>query len=224
MDPARQRPSPRADRMSRPRRVSTRERRIVRGFPRIKLAVAGDLIADEFIYGRLDRVSREAPVLILRYDSTEIVPGGAGNAAANAQALGAQVTVVGVVGRDEAGRRLQEALPRMNRDGVVCASGYVTPIKTRILAGGVHSAKQQVVRIDRAGGQAGPAAMREFDRLLARTVGRADAVILSDYGTGLLTPERWARVVTDARRRAPALVFVDSRYHLDGFEGMTAEA
>ena len=64
MDPARQRPSPRADRMSRPRRVSTRERRIVRGFPRIKLAVAGDLIADEFIYGRLDRVSREAPVLI----------------------------------------------------------------------------------------------------------------------------------------------------------------
>ena len=209
--------------MSRPRRVSTRERRIVRGFPRIKLTVAGDLIADEFIYGRLDRVSREAPVLILRYDSTEIVPGGAGNAAANAHALGAQVAVVGVIGRDEAGRRLRGALPaRMNRDGVVYASGYVTPIKTRILAGGVHSAKQQVVRIDRAGGQAGPAAMREFDRVLARTVGRADAVILSDYGTGLLTPERWARVVTDAKRRTPALVFVDSRYHLDGFAGMTA--
>ena len=107
-------------------------------------------------------------------------------------------------------------------NGVVRASGYVTPIKTRILAGGVHSAKQQVVRIDRAGGKAGPTVLRQFDRALARSVARADAVILSDYGTGVLTPERWARVVTDAKRRRPALVFVDSRYHLDGFEGMTA--
>jgi rfaE bifunctional protein kinase chain/domain len=209
--------------MSRPHHVSARERRIVRRFPRIKLAVAGDLIADEFIYGRLDRVSREAPVLILRYDSTEIVPGGAGNAAANAQALGAQVAVVGVIGRDETGRRLHGALPaRMSRDGVVRAPGYITPIKTRILAGGVHSAKQQVVRIDRAGGPPGPAAIRQFERALAQTIERADAVILSDYGTGLLTPDRWSRIAAAAKRRAPALVFVDSRYHLDGFEGMTA--
>ena len=70
----------------------------------MQIAVAGDLIADEFIYGQIDRVSREAPVLILRYDSTEIVPGGAGNAAYNAAALGARVDVVGVVGRDDAGR------------------------------------------------------------------------------------------------------------------------
>ena len=79
--------------------------------------VAGDLVADEFIYGQLDRVSREAPVLILKYDSTEIVPGGAGNAANNAAALGADVSVVGVVGRDQAGdaaarRRCRDACER----------------------------------------------------------------------------------------------------------------
>ena len=87
-------------------KLSARERRLIRQFRGRQLAVAGDLIADEFIYGQIDRVSREAPVLILRYDSTEIVPGGAGNAANNAAALGARVAVVGVVGRDEAGRRL----------------------------------------------------------------------------------------------------------------------
>ena len=97
------------------------------------------------------RVSREAPVLILDYDSTEIVPGGAGNAANNVAALGGARGGVGVVGRDEPGDRLLEALRRARR---TCAAwcgraGYRTPVKTRILAGGIHSAKQQVVRIDR---------------------------------------------------------------------------
>jgi rfaE bifunctional protein kinase chain/domain len=202
--------------------ISARERRLAGRFGRVTLAVAGDLIADEFLYGRVDRVSREAPVLILRYDSTEIVPGGAGNAACNAHALGARVAVAGVIGRDEAGRRLEAALPaRMSRAGIVRASGYVTPVKTRILAGGVHSAKQQVVRIDRAGTDPGRAAVRQFEAALANVIRRADAVILSDYGTGLLTPDRWADAVVSSRRRPP-LVFVDSRYQLDGFEGITA--
>ena len=84
---------------------------IVSGFRRSRVVVAGDLIADEFIYGRVERVSREAPVLIIGYDATETVPGGAGNAASNAAALGAAVEVIGVVGADDAGRRLLEALP-----------------------------------------------------------------------------------------------------------------
>jgi rfaE bifunctional protein kinase chain/domain len=198
-------------------------RRLISRFHDIRLVVAGDLIADEFIYGRLDRVSREAPVLILRYDSSEIVPGGAGNAACNAQALGARVAVAGIIGRDETGRRLESVLPaRMNRTGIVRASGYVTPVKTRILAGGVHSAKQQVVRIDRAGGDPGRTAVRQFTDALGRMLRRADAVILSDYGSGLLTPERWDEALAAARRRSPPLVFIDSRYHLDGFAGMTA--
>ena len=209
--------------MTRGRKLSTRERRLVRQFAAVKLAVAGDLIADEFIYGRLDRVSREAPVLILRYDSTEIVPGGAGNAAANAYALGARVSIAGIIGRDEAGRRLDAALPRgMRRTGIVRASNYVTPVKTRILAGGVHSAKQQVVRIDRAGAAPRDGALRQFERALAETVRRADAVILSDYGTRLLTPERWTRALVSAKRRSQPLVFLDSRYHLEGFAGVTA--
>ena len=89
----------------------SRLRQIVGRLESPRLVVAGDLIADEFIYGRVERVSREAPVLILRYDATEIVPGGAGNAANNAAALGARVDVIGVAGTDDAGRRLLEALP-----------------------------------------------------------------------------------------------------------------
>ncbi len=202
---------------------AARFRQLIGRFARTRIAVAGDLIADEFIYGRIDRVSREAPVLILRYDSTEIVPGGAGNAANNAAALGARVDVVGVLGRDDAGRRLEAALPRRaSLDGVVRPTGGVTPVKTRILAGGVHSAKQQVVRIDRAGSAVTPALVRQVEAQLARAIKRADAVILSDYGTGLITPALWQRVVAASRRKDPPLVLVDSRFGLTGFTGMTA--
>jgi rfaE bifunctional protein kinase chain/domain len=100
--------------------------------------------------------------------------------------------------------------------------GVSTPVKTRILAGGVHSAKQQVVRIDRAGRRASPDLARHAARRLARELRRADAVILSDYGQGLVTPEVWARALADARVRRPPLVFVDSRYALLEYRGITA--
>ena len=123
---------------------------LVDAFDETRVAVFGDLIVDEFIYGELSRVSREAPVLILDYDSTEIVPGGAGNAASNVAALGGAPVAVGVAGRDEAGRRLLKVMRRhVDVGGISRPAGYRTPTKTRILAGGVHSAKQQVVRIDR---------------------------------------------------------------------------
>src|SRR5687768_11721338 len=103
------------------------------------VAVIGDVIADEFVYGRVARVSREAPVLILEYDSTEVVPGGGGNAANNVAALGGRASLAAVVGRDESGRRLLEALHRrVDRRRIVRADGRATPVKTRILAGGVH--------------------------------------------------------------------------------------
>jgi rfaE bifunctional protein kinase chain/domain len=202
--------------------LTRQRRRLIGRFGRVRVVVAGDLIADEFIYGRLDRVSREAPVLILKYDATEILPGGAGNAAANAAALGARVEVIGVVGRDEAGDRLCEALPPRGTHGIARASRFVTPVKTRILAGGLHSTKQQVVRIDRAGSPVPPAAARRVDAALARSLRLADVVVLSDYGAGLISPDRWARVLAAARRPRPPLVFVDSRYHLTRFEAMTA--
>jgi rfaE bifunctional protein kinase chain/domain len=203
--------------------TADRWRQIVRRLGRARIAVAGDLIADEFIYGRVERVSREAPVLILQYDSTEIVPGGAGNAAHNAAALGARVEVIGVVGRDDTGRRLLDALPSNARTrNVLQASGHTTPRKTRILAGGVHSAKQQVVRIDRAGGRVRTAFGGHVERALVRALGTADAVIVSDYGSGLVTPAMWRRARKAAGSRARAITLVDSRYALTQFDAMTA--
>jgi rfaE bifunctional protein kinase chain/domain len=196
---------------------------LVKRFGRVRLTVAGDLVADEFIYGRIDRVSREAPVLILQYDSTEIVPGGAGNAAHNARALGARVSVLGVVGRDDAGRRLVRALARgADVSGIVRTRGFVTPVKTRILAGGVHSAKQQVVRIDRASGSIPEAASASVESALSRALRRSDAIILSDYGAGLITAAAWRRALAARPLRRPPIVLVDSRYALTGFTGITA--
>src|SRR5581483_294462 len=131
---------------------SEREARLLKlvdAFGGRRVAVIGDLIADEFIYGRVARVSREAPVLILQYDSSEIIPGGAGNAANNVASFGGRPSIAGIVGRDSAGSRLIATFRRMDGKGIVRAANYETPVKTRILAGGVHSAKQQIVRIDR---------------------------------------------------------------------------
>ena len=196
---------------------------IVRHFGARRLAVVGDLIADEYVYGRVARVSREAPVLILEYDSTEVVPGGAGNAAANAAALGARVRLVSFVGRDEPGRRVTRALPsRVDRRGLVRTAGFRTPVKTRILAGGIHSAKQQVVRIDRRSPDAVTTAGRAALAAAARAaVAEADAVLISDYGSGLVTPALARELAALARpRRLPVLV--DSRYALTRYRGLTA--
>ena len=202
--------------------MTNRYEALITRFGQTRLVVAGDLLADEFIYGRVERVSREAPVLILQYDATEIVPGGAGNAASNAAALGASVTVIGVVGEDDPGRRLIAALPPGAKTrSIVRARGYVTPVKTRILAGGLHSAKQQVVRIDRMGRPAGSAIGKRIETALARAITGADAVIVSDYGGGAMTPARWERVRRQPRKKK-LISLVDSRYALGGFTGMTA--
>src|SRR5688572_122946 len=136
-----------------PRRSSKSEgglRELIAADRGTRVVVFGDLIADEYVYGRIARVSREAPVLILEYNSTEIVPGGAGNAANNVASLGGIVRLVSLVGRDEPGQRLFQVLSKnVERTGLSRPNGYRTPVKTRILAGGIHSAKQQVVRIDR---------------------------------------------------------------------------
>ncbi|MDP2389165.1 MAG: PfkB family carbohydrate kinase, partial [Acidobacteriota bacterium] len=98
---------------------------LIASFRGKRLVVFGDLIADEYVSGRIARVSREAPVLILEYDATEIVPGGAGNAANNVASLGATVTLVSLVGRDEPGRRLFKVLPRgVERAGLARPGGY----------------------------------------------------------------------------------------------------
>jgi rfaE bifunctional protein kinase chain/domain len=191
-----------------------------------RVLVIGDLIADEFVYGRIARVSREAPVLILEYDTTEILPGGAGNAAGNIAALGGRPVLAGMVGRDSEGRRLLARLPRgVDRRHVVRAAKYRTPVKTRILAGGVHSAKQQVVRIDRESGwPLSDGVSRAITRGLKGPLGDCDAVLLSDYGSGLVTPALAASVeaaVAARARRRPVPVLIDSRYRLLEYRGLT---
>ena len=196
--------------------------RLIARMRNARVVVVGDLIADQFISGRVSRVSREAPVLILAYNDTTIVPGGAGNAAANVAALGARVDVVGLVGRDDEGRRLLKALPsRANVRPVVQAAGYATTVKTRILAGGVHSAKQQVVRIDKAGPAVTPALRKRLQASLVRAAKGADAIIVSDYGSSVITPEMVHAALRGAGRRKP-MVLVDSRYAMLSFAGMTA--
>lgn len=198
---------------------------LIARFPSCSVLVLGDLIADEYVYGRVARVSREAPVLILEYDSTEVVPGGAGNAASNVAALGATVRLASLVGRDEPGRRVLQALSRrVDRSAVVRPGGYRTPVKTRILAGGIHSAKQQVVRIDRLSSSSIAQAHRaSVERRALAAARRVDGVMVSDYGSGLVVPAfvaRLARAARAGRRRTPVLV--DSRYAITSYARLTA--
>jgi rfaE bifunctional protein kinase chain/domain len=208
---------------------SEREARLLKlvdAFPARRIAIVGDVIADEFIYGRVARVSREAPVLIVQYDSTEILPGGAGNSAHNVAALGARARLVGVVGRDDAGKRLLLRLRGVDRKGVFRPAGYTTPVKTRILAGGVHSAKQQIVRIDRmVSTEYDDKTRSAFNEAALNSADDCDAILLSDYGTGLVTPELAAALSKRAgarARRRPVPVLVDSRYDLLRYRGLCA--
>jgi len=141
-------------------------------------------------------------------------------------ALGGRARLAGAIGTDAEGRRLLSSLHRgVDRTRVLRARAYRTPVKTRILAGGVHSAKQQVVRIDRDAGWplAGNVAQRVL-ATMARGVADADAVLLSDYGSGLVTPALADSIQVELsrrtrRRRVPVLV--DSRYRLLDYRGLT---
>jgi rfaE bifunctional protein kinase chain/domain len=203
---------------------SARLSEVVRAMRGRRVLVVADLVADEFVYGRVQRISREAPVLILRYDAADVRLGGGANAVHNIRTLGGAPLPVGVLGRDPYGRRLRALLRKkgISAASVVSAAGYTTPVKSRILGGGVHSTKQQIVRIDRSSTLPADApGARTVARRLRRFEGRVDAVLVSDYGFGLVTPELVRAAVAFARRRRVP-VTVDSRFALLGFRGMTA--
>jgi rfaE bifunctional protein kinase chain/domain len=198
---------------------------LIDALPGRRVAVLGDVIADEFVYGRVARVSREAPVLILEYDSTQVVPGGAGNAANNVAAIGGSALLASVVGRDEPGRRLIQALhPRVSSRTLVRPARRATTMKTRILAGGIHSAKQQVVRIDRVASSALDKQTRDaFFRAAVSAALQSDAVLVSDYGGGLVSPAVVTKIRGEMRRAGhPVPVLIDSRYRLLDYSGLTA--
>ena len=194
---------------------------LVEALPRARVVVAGDAMLDEFVYGEIARVSREAPVLILDHRRTEIAPGGAGNTAANLAALDVPAGLVGRIGRDTRGERLREVLAARDIaiDGLVEDPSYETPTKTRILAGSAHTAKQQIVRLDR-GDRPVPPSETIRRRLIARAVRalrRGAAVILADYGYGGIGPD-WAAQLGD--RRGPLVV--DSRFRVEQYRGVDA--
>ncbi|MDO8475095.1 MAG: PfkB family carbohydrate kinase [Candidatus Rokubacteria bacterium] len=201
-----------------------RLRALITGFTGKRIVVVGDLIADEYLYGKPARISREAPVLILRFTDREVRLGGAANAAHNVRALGATALPVGVLGRDPAG---DEVLRLFGEAGIPCegvsrAAGRLTPMKTRIMAGGYESTRQQVVRLDR---EPEPSLTGDVEARLIAAVqaagSGADAFLVSDYGYGSVTARVFEAVIEAARGHG-AIVAVDSRYDLPRFRGATA--
>ena len=162
-----------------------------RGFPKVTITVLGDLVADEFVYGEISRVSREAPVLILKHRERTVVPGGGANAVNNLADLGVNVLPVGAIGDDEPGRLLLKFFrhKRIPVSGVLKDKSYTTVTKTRILAGMTHNSRQQVVRVDREPEKPPNRHLTRELFLAAREYLRAsDALLVSDYGYGSATP------------------------------------
>jgi rfaE bifunctional protein kinase chain/domain len=198
--------------------------KIVEEFPKLSITVLGDLIADEFIYGEISRVSREAPVLILRHRERTVVPGGAGNAIYNLADLGVTVLPVGVIGDDEPGRMLLHAFRKkhISVSGIRRIKGRSTCTKTRVLAGMTHSPRQQVIRVDRE--PETPLDSPDRRDLVYQTRGyvrASDALLISDYGYGAATPEIFESVRTRASLDGIP-VTLDSRYRALAFNGITA--
>jgi D-glycero-beta-D-manno-heptose-7-phosphate kinase len=183
---------------------------LVAAFPRQTIGVVGDFVLDEFVSGEISRVSREAPVLILRHRRSESYPGGAANAVNNLAELGARVLPVGVVGDDEDGRKLLDHFRRkhINVSGILCAPDWSTTTKTRYLAGWTHTTEQQVLRVDREPQTSLAAKIAAAIAQKARQIAsRADAVLVSDYGFGAASP---ALAKTLKAKR----ITLDSRYRL----------
>jgi D-glycero-beta-D-manno-heptose-7-phosphate kinase len=199
-------------------------RKIVESFPKITVTVVGDLVADEFIFGEISRVSREAPVLILKHRERTIMPGGGANAINNLADLGVNVLPVGVVGDDEAGRLLLKTFRHKHipLSGVLKDKSYTTVTKTRILAGMTHTARQQVVRVDREPEMEPNRHLKRELVLAAREYARAsDALLISDYGYGAASPAI-LNAIRERGRLDGIPVVLDSRYRMLQYSGVVA--
>ena len=211
--------------MTRHLKDTERWKKIVQSFCDVSITTLVDLVADEFVFGEIARVSREAPVLILKHRERTVVPGGGGNAVMNLASLGVNVLPVGVVGDDEAGSLLLEQLRerKVSTSGIERVKGHITPTKTRILAGMSHTSRQQVVRVDRE-----PEPLDELHPVLLNLVNAAreyatasDAFLISDYGYGAATP-RLLNFIKSNHCLQNKPVTLDSRYRMLEFEGVTA--
>ncbi|HEY1732135.1 MAG TPA: PfkB family carbohydrate kinase [Terriglobales bacterium] len=202
-----------------------RWKKIVRSFAEVSITVLADLVADEFVFGEIARVSREAPVLILKHRERTLLPGGGANAVMNLASLGVNVLPVGVVGDDEVGSLLLESFreKKIPISGIERLKHHPTTVKTRILAGMSHNSRQQVVRVDR---EAEP--LSEMHPVLLNLVNAAreyanasDGMLVSDYGYGAATPRLLTFVKSNGCLENKPIT-VDSRYRILDYEGATA--
>jgi rfaE bifunctional protein kinase chain/domain len=201
-----------------------RLKKILEAFPKTTVTVLGDLVADEFVYGEISRVSREAPVLILKHRERTLVPGGGANAVCNLADLDVNVLPVGVIGDDEAGRLLIKAFRHRHIpvSGVLKDKAHTTVTKTRILAGMTHSARQQVVRVDREPETPPNSHLTRELVLATREYARAsDALLVSDYGYGSATPAI-LNAIRAKGRLSGMPVTLDSRFRMLEYMGVTA--
>jgi rfaE bifunctional protein kinase chain/domain len=200
-------------------------RECVEQFNTKTIILLGDFVADEFQYGEISRVSREAPVLILKHRETQIVPGGGANAANNLATLGARVLPITAVGADAAGDALIAHFrhQRVNVSGIFRVKGWTTPTKSRFLAGWAHTVGQQVLRVDYEPESPLPDAIRKkIHQRLSANLRKAHALAVSDYGFGIATPELVQQA--SARRKSSLNVTLDARYQLHRYAkaGITA--
>lgn len=189
-----------------------------------RVVVAGDLIADQFLYGEIARVSREAPVFILRHERTDTVPGGAANCAVNLAALGAHAALVGSVGDDETGRTLLQKLQTAGVDcrGVIAAPGITTTTKLRVLAGQTHSTRQQVIRVDyESPPQFDEQRQEKLQQNLRAALSSTEAVIISDYNYGVAGASVVA-LLHELQLTRSVPIIVDSRFRLSEYAGFTS--
>lgn len=193
-------------------------RECVEQFNTKTIVLLGDFVADEFQYGEISRVSREAPVLILKHCETQIVPGGGANAANNFASLGARVLPVTAVGDDAAGDALIAHFrrQRVNVSGIFRVKGWTTPTKRRFLAGWTHTVGQQVLRVDYEPKSPLPDAIQEkIHQRLSANLRAAHVLAISDYGFGVATPELVQQA--SAKRKGSLLVTLDARYRLHSY-------
>jgi rfaE bifunctional protein kinase chain/domain len=199
---------------------SSRLQELLDRFSSLRVLVVGDVMLDEYLIGAPTRVSREAPVLVLEQRRRFVRPGGGANPAVNLRALGAQPRLVGVIGDDDVGQELCEALAMVDIASMdlVREPGAETTRKTRLLAETSSSYGQQIVRLDRPGTPPGPSARRAIVDRIDLTASHVDVILLSDYKCGVID----ASVIDAARQAARAhgkLLTVDSQGGLDRFRG-----
>jgi rfaE bifunctional protein kinase chain/domain len=187
-----------------------------------RIVVYGDIVADRFIYGTPKRISREAPVLILRQYRDDVLLGAAGNAINNIFSLGGVPVPVSVIGGDPQGQQLVDAMAGQGIDcsGVLRASRYNTPTKVRILGGMPHASRQQIVRYDIEDHcDLTDDESSRIESTLREQMAVCDAGLISDYGYGVVTQANAAALTGAADGKA---ITLDSRYNLLQFPGVTA--